>query len=100
MIITILVVTVISSCTTTIEPTDSLNPKRISTRALLDASPLAAGVELPDLSHIEVLELSPLMIDFNMYDFRSSYDLHIVSDSRGRAQLNPVVSFSNLICVY
>jgi Flp pilus assembly protein TadD len=63
-IITILVVAVISSCTTVIEPPHSLNPQRISTEVLLDASPLASGVELPDLSHIDVLELSPLMIAF------------------------------------
>ena len=193
MIITILVVAVTSSCTTIAEPPNSLNRQRISTGVLLDASPLAAGIELPDLSHIDVLELSPLMtafldrwvdrnqgdyfklrslvyavmgdgtfklvyddstrtaqetflaergnclsftsmfvamsrylgleanfqevivppdwsvqgdtfilskhvnvhvnmdtgqdrmVDFNMYDFRSSYDMHIVSDSRGRA---------------
>ena len=50
-IIIILMFTLISSCSAIIEPTDSLNPQRISTRVLLDASPLVADVELPDLSH-------------------------------------------------
>jgi hypothetical protein len=52
-IITILVVAVISSCITVIEPRHSLNPQRISTEALLKASPLASGIELPELSHID-----------------------------------------------
>ena len=64
MIITILVVAVTSSCTTIAEPPNSLNRQRISTGVLLDASPLAAGIELPDLSRVDVLELSPLMITF------------------------------------
>ena len=62
--VVVLVVVVISSCATAPGPLPVLNSNQISTEMLLDASPLAAGVELEDLSQVDILELSPGMIKF------------------------------------
>ena len=62
--VVVLVVVVISSCATAPGPLPVLNSNQISTEMLLDASPLAAGVELEDLSQVDILELSPGMIAF------------------------------------
>jgi len=60
----ILTVAVISSCTTSRAPLLVPDSNQISTEMLLNASPLAAGVELEDLSQVNILELSPGMIEF------------------------------------
>ena len=60
----VLAAAVISSCTTSGGPLPALDSNQISTKMLLDANPLAAGVELEDLSQVDILELSPGMIAF------------------------------------
>ena len=60
----VLVAVVISSCITPGGPQPALDSNQITTGMLLDASPLAAGVELEDLSGVDILELSPEMIAF------------------------------------
>ena len=60
----VLAVAVISSCTTSGGPLPVLDSNQISTEMLLDANPLAAGVELEELSQVDILELSPGMIAF------------------------------------
>ena len=51
----VLIVVVISSCTTTGGPLPVPESNQITTEMLLDASPLAAGEELEDLSQIDRL---------------------------------------------
>ncbi len=60
----VLVVVVISSCARPGGYLPDPDSKQITTEMLLDASPIAAGVELEDLSQIDILELSPEMITF------------------------------------
>jgi len=60
----VLSVAVISSCTTLGRPSNVPVSGQVSTEMLLDASPLAEGVELEDLSQVDILELSPEMIEF------------------------------------
>lgn len=60
----VLAVAVISSCTTSGGSLPMLDSNQITTEMLLDANPLAAGVELEDFSQIDILELSPEMIAF------------------------------------
>jgi tetratricopeptide (TPR) repeat protein len=60
----VLVAVVISSCSTPGGPQPALDSNQITTGMLLDASPLAAGVELEDLSEVDILELSPEMTAF------------------------------------
>ena len=60
----VLAVAVISSCTTPGGTPPVPDSNQITTGMLLDASPLAAGVELEDLSQVDMLELSPGMIVF------------------------------------
>jgi tetratricopeptide (TPR) repeat protein len=60
----VLATAVISSCSTSGGHLPALDSSQISTRMLLDASPLAAGVEIADLSQVDILELSPAMIAF------------------------------------
>jgi tetratricopeptide (TPR) repeat protein len=60
----VLAVAVIASCATSGSPLAVPDSNQITTDMLLDASPLAAGVELEDLSQLDVLELSPGMIAF------------------------------------
>jgi len=55
---------VISSCTTPGGSPLVPDSNHISTEMLLDANPLAEGVELEDLSQVDILELSPGMIMF------------------------------------
>ncbi len=55
---------VISSCSTTGGSLPALDSSQISTGMLLDTNPLAAGVEIEDLSQVDILELSPTMIAF------------------------------------
>jgi Flp pilus assembly protein TadD len=57
-------VTVITSCITPGRPSNVPVSSEISTEMLLDASPLAEGVALEDLSQVDILELSPEMIAF------------------------------------
>ena len=60
----VLAVVVISSCATPGETPPVPDSNQITTGMLLDDSPLAAGVELEDLSQVDMLELSPGMIVF------------------------------------
>jgi Flp pilus assembly protein TadD len=60
----VLSVAVISSCTTLGRPSNVPASGQVSTEMLLDASPLAEGVEPEDLSQVDILELSPEMIAF------------------------------------
>ena len=60
----VLAVAVISSCTTSRGPLLVPDSNQISTEMLLNVSPLAAGFELKDLSQVNILELSPGMIEF------------------------------------
>lgn len=60
----VLATAVISSCSTSGGHLPALDSSQISTRMLLDANPLAAGVEIADLSQVDILELSPAMIAF------------------------------------
>jgi len=63
-VLVVLAVAVISSCATPGGAPTVPDTKQITTGMLLDASPLAAGVELEDLSQVDILELSPGMIVF------------------------------------
>ncbi len=63
-ILTLLAVTLLFSCTAFDKPRSSPDSQQISTKMLLENSPLLKGVEPLDLSKIDVLELSPQMIDF------------------------------------
>ena len=60
----VLAAAVISSCSISGGSLPALDSSQISTRMLLDANPLAAGVEIEDLSQVDILELSPVMIAF------------------------------------
>ena len=60
----IFAVTVITSCAYTGGAPPALESNQITTRMLLDESPLASGEDLADLSQIDVLKLSPEMISF------------------------------------
>jgi Flp pilus assembly protein TadD len=60
----IFTVAVICSCATVDTRQSGLVSENITIEMLLDSSPLAAGFELKDLSKIDMLELSPEMIDF------------------------------------
>ena len=60
----VLAIAVVSSCTTWDGPLLAPDSKQITTEMLLDASPLAAGLELVDLTQVDILELSPAMIEF------------------------------------
>lgn len=57
-------VVVISSCVTPGDIPGVQSSNQVTTGMMLDASPLAKGVELPDLSQVDILELSPEMIAF------------------------------------
>ena len=57
-------VALISSCATSGGLLPVMDSNQITTEMLIDASPLAAGVELADLSQVDILELSPGMIAF------------------------------------
>jgi len=57
-------VAVITSCTTLGRPLNVPVSSEISTEMLLDASPLAEGLELEDLSQVDILELGPEMTAF------------------------------------
>ncbi len=57
-------ITVIVSCTYTGGALPVPDSDQITTEMLLDESPLAAGKEPVDLSQIDILELSPEMINF------------------------------------
>ena len=63
-VLAVLAVAVISSCATLDESPPLPDSQQISTEMLVDASPLATGIELVDLSQVDVLELSPQMIEF------------------------------------
>jgi tetratricopeptide (TPR) repeat protein len=60
----VLAAAVISSCSISGGSLPALDSSQISTGMLLDANPLAAGVEIADLSQVDILELSPTMIAF------------------------------------
>lgn len=60
----VLAIAVMSSCATSGPHLPLLDSKQITAGMLLDANPLAAGVEMADLSQIDILELSPGMIEF------------------------------------
>ena len=60
----VLAVAVISSCATPGVVSSLPDSAQITTEMLLDDSPLASGVELADLSQVDILELSPEMIEF------------------------------------
>jgi len=63
-ILTVLTVLVTSSCATLGSPPLLPDSPIKSTEMLLNSSPLATGIEPVDLSQIDILELSPLMITF------------------------------------
>lgn len=63
-IFTLLAVTLLFSCTALDKPGSSPGSQQISTSMLLDDSPLMKGIEPLDLSQVDVLGLSPQMIDF------------------------------------
>lgn len=63
-LLTVLAVVVSSSCATLEGPSPSLESQQVTPEMLLENSPLAKAVELADLSQIDVLELSPMMIEF------------------------------------
>lgn len=64
-LVTVLILVVISSCATLgRQPTQLDAQQQLSAEMLLNNSPLVAGAELPDLSQVNVLELSPEMKDF------------------------------------
>ena len=60
----ILMIVLILSCGAPRDSVLMLESKKISTEMLLDANPIVAGVQLPDLSSIDPLELSPEMKAF------------------------------------
>ena len=60
----VLAVVAISSCATPGGVPSRPDSNQITTGMLLDDSPLASGVELADLSQVDILELSPEMIEF------------------------------------
>ena len=64
MLAALFVITSIFSCATLDQNTSTLGSKEVTTEMLLDASPLAAGVELEDLSQVDVLEMTPEMMAF------------------------------------
>lgn len=63
-VLVVIAIAAISSCTTFGGPLLVPDSNQISIEMLLDASPLTAGVELEDLSQVDILELSPGMIEF------------------------------------
>lgn len=63
-ILVILMVMIMTSCTTIKKSASLVNSQQITTRMLLESSPLVEGTEPVDLSQIDVLELNPAMIEF------------------------------------
>lgn len=63
-VLAVLAVAAISSCTMPGVVPHVPDSNQISTEMLLDASPLAVGIELEDLSQVDILKLSPEMIAF------------------------------------
>jgi len=57
-------IAMLSSCVITPESTSSLGTIEVTTSMVLEASPLANGAEIPDLSKIDLLEMTPEMIAF------------------------------------
>ena len=64
MILVVLMVIIMTSCASTTKPAPLSNSLQITTRMLLESSPLLEGVDPVDLSQTDVLELSPEMIEF------------------------------------
>ena len=58
------VITVLSACAMTPDNTSSLGKIEVSSAMVLETSPLAAGAEYLDLSHLDMLEMTPEMIEF------------------------------------
>ena len=54
----------LSSCVTLDEDVPALGNKAVTPEMLLDASPLVAGMELEDLSQVDILEMTPEMMAF------------------------------------
>jgi len=63
-ILVILMVTVMASCASIEKPASLSDSQKITTRMLLESSPLLDGADPVDLSQIDVLELSPEMVEF------------------------------------
>ena len=63
-VLAVFAVAAISSCTMPGVAPHVPDSNQISTEMLLDASPLAVGIELEDLSQVDILTLSPEMIAF------------------------------------
>jgi Flp pilus assembly protein TadD len=63
-ILTLSLVFLIAACTVPAQTTTVIERGPISAEMLLENSPLAQGHDLPDLSKIDMLELSPEMIEF------------------------------------
>lgn len=63
-ILVILIVIMTASCATIEKPAPLSESQQITTRMLLELSPLLHGAEPVDLSQIDVLELNPEMIEF------------------------------------
>ena len=63
-VLAVLAVAAISSCIMSGVAPHVPDSNQISTEMLLDASPLAVGIELEDLSQVDILKLSPEMIAF------------------------------------
>ena len=60
----LIAVLIISACATQLASQPQVGTHQVSPAMVLDASPLAAGAELEDLSQIDILGLSPEMITF------------------------------------
>lgn len=63
-ILIVLMVIILTACASVRKPAPLQDSQKITTRMLLESSPLLEGADPIDLSHIDVLELSPAMIEF------------------------------------
>ena len=63
-LLTLLLIMVLSACATMPENVSSLENNDVTASMVLDASPLAQGIEFEDLSQIDILEMTPEMIAF------------------------------------
>jgi len=63
-LLALIAVAIISACATQVASQPQVGTHQISSAMLLNASPLAAGAELEDMSQIDILGLSPEMITF------------------------------------
>ncbi len=92
----VIAATVISSCTTLETRQSGPAPANITTEMLLDSSPLAAGLDLEELPRIDMLELSPEMIDF----VDEKVDMSLSPHGRLNSLLFAVMGEENFDLVY